>query len=110
MKEEKIFCKDCKYFYKKESSVYLEFIDGFEYDIHGIKLPSNEAVNDWGITMCHHPKCFEKKKIINVMYGYTIKKPRILGQAQLNKNCNCIYFKKKNVIHKIMNLIKYCTF
>ena len=99
--QEIIKCKYCKYYNKKsrEDTVSLNFIE-IIYDIviddNKITPPSGITKSEIGyIKMCNHPKCFQYNIIFDPINGNKEVRKRIMGQAQLNKNGNCKYFKPK---------------
>lgn len=96
-----VYCKNCKFFKGRESSVSTEFIDG---ESESISCPSGEIVKlptgiyqieGFGfIKMCQHPECFTINKVASPE-RQIIKKERIKGQAQLNSDNQCKFYKRK---------------
>ena len=105
-------CKYCKYYNKRsrEDAVRSNFINV----VRDIAIDDNKITPPWGITksemgyikMCNHPKCFQYDIIFDPVNGYKRIKKRIMGQAQLNKNGNCKYFKPKWWYHIKLKLQK----
>jgi hypothetical protein len=87
MNSKKIICEKCKYYFNNnERKIPLMFFEGVGDII--------DLCNDIGLEQCHHDVCFVTKN----------HKERIKGFYQLNKDNDCIYFKKQSFISIIKSL------
>jgi hypothetical protein len=77
-----VYCYDCRYFKRR----FENYFDGnfTQSGIVGAKWSQRKFLMPYAL--CRREECFE------LIDG---KKMRVRGQAQLNKNCDCPYFKKK---------------
>ena len=78
----KVYCCDCKYFKRR----FENYFDGrfTKCEIRAMRWSERKFFMPYAL--CRRKECFE------IIDG---KKKRVKGQAQLNKNCDCPYFKKK---------------
>lgn len=99
-----ITCNYCKYFYGSEYSVLARFKEECEPTHPSGFACSVRLSNEGGtIKMCHHPSCFSINNIVTPENRLKTSKYRVRGQAQLNKDNNCRYF-KKTVFRRILDL------
>ncbi len=93
-----VFCHNCTWYYRNsmENEISGFFLDG---EMDNDPISCAKYCCDVGIIHCNNPVCFETKKedythFITGTRTYITKK-RKLGCAQLNKNYNCQYYKRK---------------
>ena len=86
-------CKNCKFFdIDHVASMPIKFVNG-----NNSGIVRHESIT--GFDMCMHPNCFEEKDKgtrFDPVNGYvsTGHMERVCGQAQLNKDGNCMYYRK----------------
>lgn len=76
------YCCDCKYLKRR----FENYFDG-----KFTKYGTTQARWSDRKFLMPHPLC-RRKECFEIISG---KKTRVRGQAQLNKNCDCHYFRKK---------------
>ena len=81
-----IICKNCKFFKSQKENPQQKFVE--------VNSQSTNFVIVKKIKMCQHFICFKYSQKDDVAYGPYEIKERIQGQAQLNKDYKCKYFKK----------------
>ena len=86
-----LLCKNCKLFRKQKENAQEKFVDP---DFNTNFQLTDRFVISKKIKMCQHFSCFKYSQKNNVSYGPYEIKERIKGQAQLNKNYDCEFFKK----------------
>lgn len=99
-------CKNCKNYEQAETSVTLNFITMTEEekkrgeDKKGSWFPPAnrkyiEIYSPFGVMMCVHESCFTYTTSTNPQTGLYKGSTRIVGQAQLNPEGRCKYYKRK---------------
>ena len=109
-----IACKNCKYFgwgrysFRLDSVVKNYFLRKYEYAVtcdffngdvtfrntEGKPLLYHEYHREIPVSMCHHPVCFSyyvTESPVDIMELHVV---RVNGQAILNRNNNCPFYKK----------------
>ena len=95
-------CNDCKWY--KSTGEYIikaKFVDGVEY-VEGtaVEKPTGAYGSDFGrifgtIVHCMNPVCFDITEGFDKIAGHQKYRIRKSGCAQLNKDCDCIHYKRK---------------
>ena len=82
-----ILCKNCKFFKYQKENAQQRFVEP-NFQSTGCIIIGKK------IKMCQYFGCFNFSRKQDIAYGPYEIKERIKGQAQLNKNYDCKYFKK----------------
>lgn len=113
--ENKVYCKECVFYRRgNEPEIRSEFVYGIKElttpTNTKIKMPSYSIRSALGESLisCQHLSCFTWQTVSSLIEIKT-NKIRIAGQAQLNANNDCKYFKQRlisKVRHGISTLYK----